>query len=62
MQVTIDEQKCQGHGRCYAMAPQVYEADDEGRGLVIKPEVADGLREQAEQGIANCPESAITAS
>jgi len=62
MQVTIDAQKCQGHGRCYAMAPQVYEADDEGRGLVIRSEVADDLREQADLGIANCPESAIIAS
>ena len=59
MRVTVDNDKCQGHGRCYAMAPEVYDADEEGRGEVIAPDVPESLREPAELGLANCPESAI---
>lgn len=62
MPVTIDENKCQGHGRCYAMAPEVFDADDEGRGVVIDSDPDETLAEQAELGIANCPEAAISRS
>ena len=27
--VTVDSVKCQGHNRCYALAPDVFEGDDE---------------------------------
>ena len=62
MHISIDSEACQGHGRCYAMAPEVYTADDEGRGEVIDAEIGDGLADQARVGALNCPESAITLS
>ena len=62
MPINIDDAKCQGHGRCYAMAPEVFDADDEGRGVVIVADPGEALVEQAELGIANCPESAISRS
>ena len=62
MHVFIDSEACQGHGRCYAMAPDVYTADDEGCGEVIDAEIGDGLADQARVGALNCPESAISLS
>lgn len=62
MHVFIDSEACQGHGRCYAMAPEVYTADDEGCGEVIDAEIGDGLADQARVGALNCPESAISLS
>ena len=62
MHISIDSEACQGHGRCYAMAPEVYTADDEGRGEVLDAEIGDGLADQARVGALNCPESAITLS
>lgn len=62
MHVSIDREACQGHGRCYAMAPEVYKADDEGRGEVVEAEIREDLIAQAEAGALNCPESAITLS
>jgi ferredoxin len=60
MRVRVDREKCVGHGRCYALAPEVY-ADDE-RGHCIAP--ADPIpREQeprARLGAENCPERAIS--
>lgn len=62
MHVSIDNDACQGHGRCYAMAPEVYTADDEGCGEVIDAEIGEDLVQQARVGALNCPESAITLS
>ena len=62
MHVSSTDDACQGHGRCYAMAPEVYTADDEGRGEVIDAEIGEDLVEQARVGALNCPESAITLS
>ena len=30
MRIEVDVELCTGHGRCYSLAPEVYEADDEG--------------------------------
>ena len=62
MKAKIDDKLCSGHGRCFVLAPEVYELDDEGynaaRGSVIEvdPEHEDAARLGAE----NCPEAAIS--
>jgi ferredoxin len=60
MRVWVDEEKCQGHGRCYALAPELFESDDYGNaheleGGVVPP----GREEQARLAVANCPELAV---
>ena len=35
MFVRIDTNQCEGHGRCYLLAPTVFSADDEGHGVVV---------------------------
>lgn len=60
MKVSIDPELCQGQGRCFSIAPTVFEFDDLGNGVVI----GDGtLNEQtlelAQLAQANCPEHAI---
>ena len=61
MKVHIDEDKCEGHGRCYALAPAVFEPDDLGQGQVLGGgTVAPGEEERARLAAANCPELAIT--
>ena len=32
MKVRVDDTLCQGHGRCYALAPELFEPDDIGNG------------------------------
>ena len=61
MKVRVDRDRCQGHGRCYATAPELFTPDDLGNGF----EVGDGtvpveLEQQARVAVANCPEHAIT--
>lgn len=63
MQVRVDREKCQGHNRCYALAPELFDVDDFGDAH----EIGDGLvppelEHKARLAVANCPEYAITIS
>ena len=63
MRIAIDAEKCQGHNRCYALAPELVDVDDMGMALVRNDGlVPDGLEEKARLLVANCPEYAITLS
>lgn len=59
MKIRIDTDLCTGHGRCYALAPALFEADDEGFGQVIRPEVPSELEADARRAVGNCPERAV---
>jgi ferredoxin len=60
MKVRVDPDLCVGHGRCYALAPDVFGADDFGHAEVLAPEVDGELVDQARVGAENCPERAIS--
>ena len=60
MRVAIDAERCTGHGRCYSLAPDVFDCDDRGYGTVPDPEVPPDLEEQARTAEANCPERAVS--
>ena len=60
MKVRIDPDLCAGHGRCYSLAPEVFDCDDFGHGTLVSEEIAEELRAKAELGVANCPEGAIS--
>jgi len=60
MKVKVDSEKCQGHNRCYALAPGLFKVDEYGyataRGDGTVPK---DLEEKAKLAIENCPERAI---
>ena len=60
MKIKIDAERCTGHGRCYALAPEVFEPDDEGHSVGLVDDIPDDLLDKAQLAVANCPESAIT--
>jgi ferredoxin len=62
MRVRIDAAKCQGHGRCAIIAPDVFDTDDSGYGTVLLDPCSEELRAAAEEAVLSCPESAITVS
>ena len=35
MKVHVDQEICQGHGRCYSLAPELFEPDEIGNGVEI---------------------------
>jgi len=56
----IDSKVCQGHGRCYDLAPDLFGDDDEGYGQVLGDGVVPPEQEHdARLAVANCPEHAI---
>ena len=61
LRVHVDPEKCQGHNRCKALAPELFVLDDLGHSHaagtgVVPPDLAG----QARLAAANCPEGAIT--
>lgn len=61
MRVNLDTEKCQGHNRCYALAPELFDVDDYGTAvLLIDGDIPAELHDKARLAVANCPEYAIT--
>jgi ferredoxin len=60
VRIELDRERCQGHGRCYVLAPAVFQSDDDGYGLVVSETVGPELYDAARKGAGNCPEDAIT--
>jgi ferredoxin len=60
MRIKIDEERCTGHGRCYALVPEVFEPDDEGHSMLLFEDVPPELEAKARIGVDNCPEQAIS--
>jgi ferredoxin len=56
MQLHIDEAACTGHGRCYAVDPEQFDADEEGFGKVRDVDIS---AERARAALRICPEHAI---
>ena len=64
MRLAVDAGQCQGHGRCYDLAPALLEADDEGyvtiRGGSV--EVPPDQLQAAADAVGSCPEGALSLS
>lgn len=60
MKVSVDFNLCQGHGRCYTLAPRVFEDDAAGYPVVTPEEISNAeLKDDARRAAGACPEAAI---
>lgn len=60
MKLQINSDVCQGHGRCYDLAPDLFGDDEEGFGQVLGDGIVPAEKErEASLAAANCPERAI---
>jgi len=59
MRVTVDQDRCQGHARCWEICPDVFSLDEEGHSMISVSEVPARLEADARKAAANCPERAI---
>ena len=60
MRIRVDPDKCQGHARCYGLAPELFDLDDYGQSTAKNDgRVPVELEDKARLAIANCPEFAI---
>ena len=60
LKVHVDPQRCQGHNRCYAIAPELFEIDDLGNSRAKGDgTVPPALEEKARLAVKKCPEHAV---
>jgi ferredoxin len=61
VKVSVDSGSCTGHGRCYDVAPGLFEDDEQGYSVVRGDgSVPPGQAEAARLAVRLCPERAIT--
>jgi len=59
MRITADRDRCEGHGLCADVAPEVFELDDDAVVLVRHEIVPPELERRAEAGARVCPVAAL---
>jgi ferredoxin len=60
VKVRIEAGLCQGHGRCYDLAPALFGDDEDGYGQVLGDgAVPPGREADARRAALNCPEHAV---
>jgi ferredoxin len=62
MRIVVDQERCQGHGRCYDLASELFGADDDGHVVVLVPDgrVPTDAERAAVLAVRNCPERALS--
>jgi ferredoxin len=59
VKISIDAIKCQGHGRCYELAPYLVKDDERSRGVVMTEDVPKEFEDEARAAANACPERAV---
>jgi ferredoxin len=57
--VEVDYDLCESNALCEAVAPDVFELDDNDDLQVADPTVTDENRPRIEQAVASCPKAAL---
>jgi ferredoxin len=60
MKVTVDDERCRGHGICGTLCPEVFTLTDDGYSVVQVAEIPAGSEQAVGAAVASCPEHAIT--
>ena len=60
VRLQISSERCQGHGRCYDLVPDLFGEDDQGYSRLLGDgAVPPGKEREARLAESNCPERAI---
>ncbi|WP_280260487.1 ferredoxin [Nocardia abscessus] len=59
MKVTVDADRCRGHGVCLGLCPDVFSLTDDGYAEATVAEVPAHLEAQVREAVQSCPERAI---
>jgi ferredoxin len=61
MKVVVDELRCDAHGVCVSVCPEVFDlGDDDDVVRLIDERPDESLRESVEKAAQQCPKAAIT--
>jgi ferredoxin len=59
VKVIVDRERCEGHGMCANVAPEVYDLDDEAVVVVLHEDLPEAAEGQAQAGALACPVAAL---
>jgi ferredoxin len=60
VKIAVNAEKCQGHARCIAILPEVFDTDEMGYAFAIDGGGVPAATEaKAREAAVNCPEQAI---
>ena len=59
MKVRVDEDMCEGHGKCEMAAPEVFKLGDDDVSIVLLDDVPEALTAKVDRAIRLCPRYAI---
>lgn len=60
MKVKVDFDLCESNALCEALAPDVFELDDDDYLVIKQEDVTDENRDRIQRAVAACPRSAIS--
>jgi ferredoxin len=61
VKVSVDNDLCTGHARCWSLAPEVFTIDENGYSDIgIGKHVPPDHEEKAQLGVRSCPERALS--
>lgn len=60
MKITIDEDRCRGHGVCCTVSPEVFDLGDDGYAVTEQPDVPEEFEQAVRTAALSCPERAIS--
>jgi ferredoxin len=60
VKLRVDLERCTGHGRCYDLAPELFDEDEAGHCVLLQADVPPELSNKARVAVDNCPEEAIS--
>jgi ferredoxin len=58
--VEVDRERCVGSGSCEALAPEVFEVDDDGVLIVHRPEPTEDELPDVRDAVRACPTRALS--
>ncbi|MVU80701.1 ferredoxin [Nocardia sp. ET3-3] len=59
MKIVVDRSRCTGLGICEAIAPEVFEVDDNGELVLLQEDITEEQLARVEKAIEGCPTAAL---
>ena len=60
MKVSVDDQRCRGHGVCMGINPEIFHLGDDDMLTVLQEEVTPEIESDVREAVRQCPRQAIS--
>ncbi|WP_182377757.1 ferredoxin [Nocardioides sp. WS12] len=60
MKISVHEDECEGNAMCMAIAPDIFDVDDDGMLELLQAEPAADRRSDVERAVRSCPKAALS--